>query len=289
MPLQPGPYRNLKFRLTAMFVGALFISLRGHFSKIFTALLTPGFYLAFSMSFFISYLMVHCVHLATKWLDNRFGWWEYVFVRIIMQSVFALGLPLLVDLFLISMYFDMKGQNIMTNGFLTIDFPFVVFFMLLLNLCYVIFYLINIIRNLLSLLKRQMPEYARERPHEKTEQAVEIMHNGVSIYYNLQEVLCFYASDKRTRVLTADRKNYAFNEPLMAIEKRYSEEGFMRINKGVLLNMSIIKNYVKGPSRDTLTIQVKQKYEGIIRSLSDGQLNVTKEYIEKVISLFSEG
>ncbi|PIF45353.1 LytTr DNA-binding domain-containing protein [Chryseobacterium sp. 52] len=274
-------YNNKKLRLICAFVASIYILFHGRPINLVKALSSFGFYMALAVSFAIALLLVYTIHTVTLWLDKRYDWRSMPLVRAVMQFAFAVVVPALIDLMLISVYFHSLEQSIVENGFLLIDFPVIVAFIIFLNLYYLIQYLL-----LTEAKPTTMPEYSRENDGDLGQNPVQSETSKLTIHYNgqhlqfdvVQEVLYFYRSGKVVKLFTIHGNEYATNLSIAVLEKRFHSEDFYRINRSLIVNCSAILGYVTGEKRDSYTLIFKPQFHELVTS-KDKKFYITKEYL----------
>jgi hypothetical protein len=272
-------YNNKRLRIICAFAASVYILFHGRPINLVKAFSSPGFYLALTVSFGISLLLVYTVHAITIWLDQISGWRKEPIKRSLLQFLLGVILPLSADLLLISIYFHAMQQNIVDNDFLLIDFPLIVFFIILMNLYYLIHYL---------LLTEPKPtiEYIDEidQYNEDVENSelsgLTIDHSGQHLQFDVpQDVLCFYRVGKWVKAFTTHGNEYVVNISLSTLEERFSSVHFCMINRSVLINCKTIQGYESTNKRDIFKIIFKPPFAGIVNTSKDKNFYMTKEYL----------
>lgn len=136
-------YNNLAFRIAGSLVVSIFITLFGTGSSFFIALKYPSFYLVVGLSFLVALLLTYCVHYITIQLDKYFDWRRKPFRRAGLQLLIGIILPVVLAYWIMMLYFRfVDGRDIHDSQYMLIDFPHMVYFIIILNLYYVIHYLV---------------------------------------------------------------------------------------------------------------------------------------------------
>lgn len=136
-------YNNLAFRIVGSLVVSIFITLFGTGSSLFIALKYPSFYLVVGLSFLVALLLTYCVHYVTIRLDNNFDWQRKPYRRAGLQLSLGVLLPVVLAYYIMMLYFKyFDGRDIHDSQYMLIDFPHMVYFIIMLNLYYVIHYLV---------------------------------------------------------------------------------------------------------------------------------------------------
>lgn len=136
-------YNNLSFRIAGSLVVSIFITLFGTGSSFFIALKYPSFYLVVGLSFLVALLLTYCVHYSTIQLDKRFAWQRNPYRRAGLQLLLGIMLPVVLAYYIMMLYFRfVDGRDIHDSQYMLIDFPHMVYFIIILNLYYIIHYLV---------------------------------------------------------------------------------------------------------------------------------------------------
>lgn len=136
-------YNNLAFRIVGSLVVSIFITLFGTDSSLFIALKYPSFYLVVGLSFLVALFLTYCVHYVTIRLDKNFDWQRRPYRRAGLQLSLGVLLPVVLAYYIMMLYFKyFDGRDIHDSQYMLIDFPHMVYFIIMLNLYYVIHYLV---------------------------------------------------------------------------------------------------------------------------------------------------
>lgn len=278
-------YKNKKLRIGAALVASVYIVFHGRPLNLVKAFTSPGFYIAVITSFAISLILVYAVHRITAYLDRRYDWRSGPVQRSVMQFVFGIVLPALTDVILISVYFELLGQNIFDNGFLLIDFPVIVAFIILLNLYYVIHYLL--------LTEPKEAEAKENDPYikqpENNTSRLNVDYHSQHLQFDVPEdVLCFYRSGKIVMAFTVHGNEYEVNSSLSDLEERFRPLDFLRINRSLIINGRTIRGYENSEKKYSFKIILKPQYRDLIDSSKVSLLYVTKEYFAIFREQFSK-
>ncbi|PWN64126.1 LytTR family DNA-binding domain-containing protein [Chryseobacterium viscerum] len=277
-------YNNKKLRITGAFAASFYILFHGRSINLVKAFTSPGFYVALAISFAISFLLTYTVHIITVWLDKRSPWRSEPVKRSLLQFLLGVILPATADLMLISIYFHTLEQNIIDNGFLLIDFPVIVAFIVFMNLYYVIHYI---------LLTEPKPtiEYIGEidQNSENIEtKTLTIDHSRQYLQFDIrQEILYFYRFRKHVKLFAVNGEEYPVKETLGSLAQQFKDCSFIQINRSVVLNFSIVEDYRPGLKRNTLELIFNNKYSNLLEDQHQDQFVVTKEHISKVTDFFN--
>ncbi|MCY1662574.1 LytTR family transcriptional regulator DNA-binding domain-containing protein [Chryseobacterium sp. SL1] len=273
-------YNNRKLRIGAALAASVYIVLHGRINLFFKAVISVGFYVAVTVSFIIALLLVYYVHSVTIWLDKILDWRNSPVKRSTLQLVLGVITPTFLDIFFISIYFSIIGQNILENGFFLIDLPIIISFLIILNLYYLIHYLLlTEPKNIVSISKD-----SREPIQSKT---LAIEGDGTMMQFDVgQDILYVYRFKNHVNLFAFNGKEYPMKETLATVAEQFTDCGFIQINRSLALNFSIVEGYQPGPRRNTLELIFKRKYSGLLESQGIDRFIVTKEHIEKVKDFF---
>lgn len=285
-------YNNLSFRIAGSLVVSIFITLFGTGSSFFIALKYPSFYLVVGLSFLVALLLTYCVHYVTIQLDKRFEWRRKPYRRAGLQLLLGIMLPVVLAYYIMMLYFRfVDGRDIHDSQYMLIDFPHMVYFIIILNLYYVIHYLVVELMVMYHLWQNELRtkdkdgqnnEYQQELPLNETaardlqvETLVEeiqplpeapeglITVNGGWDTLELdvvQEVCYFYRSGRSNWIVTFSGSRYLVSRTLKEFEVAFSGPHFFRINRAVIVNRAALENYEEGKHR-RLLLQLKPGYD----------------------------
>ncbi|MCT2561838.1 LytTR family DNA-binding domain-containing protein [Chryseobacterium herbae] len=274
-------YNNKKLRIICAFVASFYILFHGRPINLVEAFTSPGFYVALSVSFSISLLLVYAVHAVTTWLDKRSSWRSEPVKRSLLQFLLGIILPASADLLLISIYFHAIGQNIIDNGFLLIDFPVIFFFITLMNLYYLIHYLLLTEPKVSVLQHDQDIQHLNDKKSAPTLLTVD--HNGRFLRFNAAEdIFYFCRQGKYVRLITFYGEEYPMDETLGSLIEQFKDTDFLPINRSVILNLTAVREFTEGEKRHTLELVFKDKFKNLLEQQGMNQFVVTKEHISKI-------
>ncbi|MBU7571437.1 MAG: LytTR family transcriptional regulator DNA-binding domain-containing protein [Flavobacterium sp.] len=288
-------YGNRKLRLTSAFIASIYIVFHGIPVDLVKAFSSPGFYAAVAVSFAISLLLVNVVHMVTIWLDRKCSWRERPFERGVLQLIFGVVAPALTDLLLISIYFGILGQSIVDNGFLLIDYPLIVCFIVFFNLYYLIHYLVASEKQYFkvaeypNLSSTQVEQHEEELGNSISGANFNIHYNGQHLFFNVaNDILYFHREGKRVRAMTVNGNQYPINDSIYNLENRFSEDGLCRINRSTIVNYKMVKGYLAGTRRDTAQLIIKPSYLPFVADPNSTTFQVTKEFLSSFRSGLEE-
>lgn len=231
-------YRNIRFRMIITLIASTYILLHGHHLDVVArAFVTPSFYLALGISYSITLFLVYMVHRVTLKLDTLHDWRKNTIERIVWQFLFAVLLPSLIDLGLMALYSAIMSLNFSPSVFLAVDFPIIVSFIILLNMYYVIHYLLK--------TEPKVGVEGGKNVESKPPIMLTIHYDRTFVQLSPTDILCFYRSGKNLIKVVTNEREYTTKDTLSlnALETEYFNEGFLRINRGVILNMRTAKGF----------------------------------------------
>lgn len=276
----PVQYKNRKFRLFGAFAASLFMLIYGKPFDIGRALGSSGFYLSLAISFAAGLILVEFVHSITVKLDKKYGWRTMFTERLIAQALLAVLIPTAIDFLFFSVYFRILGQCVYENGFFHIDLPAVTGFLTLLSFYYCLrYWMLTDKRNVQEQLELAMTADRENKQHSHQEDTVCMEYKGERIYFNLENILYFYRLGRNVYFVIKDGQQYPIHFTIGSLEDRYGKNGFIRINRGMIINIKIIIGYKPGTRKNTLQLIIHENYNDTISELGKEQFQVTKEYM----------
>lgn len=294
-------YNNFAFRIVGSLVVSIFITLFGTGSSFFVALKYPSFYLVVGLSFLVALLLTYCVHYVTIQLDKDFDWQRKPYRRAGLQLSLGVLLPVVIAYYIMMLYFKyFDGRDIHDSQYMLIDFPHMVYFIIMLNLYYVIHYLVVELMVMYHLWQNEMRtkdkeiivlaeekrevepvalaaergEAALEEPETEDTgrgniQEEEGSNNGLITVNGgfdtieldvMKEVCYFYRSGRSNWVVTFSGNRYLVSKTLKEFEEAFCAEQLFRINRGVIINRTALEKYEEGKHR-RLVLKLKPEYE----------------------------
>lgn len=282
----PVQYKNRKFRVAAAFGASLFIIIYGKPFNVYKAVSSPGFYLVLAISFCAALLLVELVHYITVKLDAKFGWRSMFADRLVAQVFLCVIVPVFIDLLLFWAYFSVLDQDIFENGFFHLDLPVVAGFLILLSFYYCLYYwMLTDARSLEKGLELAMKADQENKALIDQKSAILMEHKGQHIYFKAEDIFYFYRVGKDVKFVTFKGGEYPTKETIGSLAERFSDSGFLQINRSVILNFKTVKGYSRGAKRDTLYLIFKNRYKLLLND-ADGDFLVTKDHIAAIRSRF---
>lgn len=282
----PVHYKNKRVRFYTVIIASFYMLIHGTKFDIYRAITSPGFYLVWGISFMVTLLLVEYVHYITKRLDINYGWRSKTKERAVAQLLFGLILPAVADLLILSVYFGFLGQNIFDNRYFHIDFPVVLFLLILLNGYYFVqYWLLTDPRHVEKHVEMALATHDTDQVN--AEETFTIQSKGVCLHIEIRSILYFYRNGKQVDLVTVFNEKLSTSENLKILEERFLRHGFIRINRSVVFNFNEVLGYEAGERRNTLKLVLDPKYdEHLYQHKSDGFF-VTNEHLSDVLRRFA--
>ncbi|THF53004.1 LytTR family transcriptional regulator [Flavobacterium supellecticarium] len=289
MPLPT--YLKRSSQLAISFVAALYITFHGRSINFGEAILCWDFYISLVPSVAAAYGMIWLIQTFMIWLDGIVLWTDKFLQRLVLQIVLGIILPSLFDLLLFYILFTSTGRDIVESGFLLVDYPIVVAFVILMNMLLVVLFYRHLHKRALESGALTVPFESdnfdsNEVPENKDEQVVlEIEYYGRSYQLDVvEDIIMFATVNKQVRVFTLTNKSYPINLSLASLREKYTSLKYCQISRGVIINMSFVTAYKIGEKRDTLELALDENMLKLIPNST--YLIVTKDNITTIESFF---
>jgi len=281
-------YDNRRLRTIAALGASMYMLFHGRPLEIVRAFTSPGFYFAFAVSFGIALILVSFIHNITVWLDTKCGWRQMPAERAILQFTLGVLVPSLIEILLVSIYFEAKGENLIENGFLLVDFPVIILLLFLLNTYYFIHHLLLTEggHNVMESKYQQTEPHTVNLPLEFVEDKLETTYRGREIEVNISDILFYYRLHNIVRLVNAAGNDYPVKMSLGKLTEKYNRSDFCQINRSVMINLKLVERYENGLRRDTLDLVLKPEYTELAKRIELSSFQVTREYIPPFLEKF---
>lgn len=283
----PITFNNRMFKILISVVASIYITFHGREIRVLESLQKPLLYIAITVSFVITYIMVSIIDYTNRWLDKRYDWREETLKRSLAQLVMGISLPLMVDFVIISTYFYFLGTNVFDNGFLRHDFPVIVLFVVVVNMYYI---LVSIFaeKEYNSILDMQPKPTKNDSILDKNKVFLtiicpELKDSDISL---TDDVFYFFRNDRHVFLVTTSGKEYPINCNLTSLTNQFPDSQFVRINRTVIINTKLIEGYSEGEKRDTLDLLLSDRCKDVLKHTLSDHFVVTKKYISAITRLF---
>ncbi|MBN9293580.1 MAG: LytTR family transcriptional regulator [Flavobacteriia bacterium] len=263
-----------QLRIIVSVLAALFIVLHGRWPQIHEAVVSLPFYFAFLLSAAMTYLLLYIVHIGTIVLNKYYPWQQGFAIRIFLQLLVGLVLPALIDLLFAEMYLSTIGQDLIESGFLTLDFPVIVFFLGAANGYY---------------YKHRQDDTAIDQDTDTKDECVPIIikHNGTTLNLDVnKDILCLIKEGKYLTVITMSGDEYQLNDTLSSLQDRFRHTNLTRVNRSTFFNKDSMLGFRIGDKPRTLEIILKPPYNDHIDLSRRGYLVVTGHHVATIREYF---
>ncbi|GEN71176.1 LytTR family DNA-binding domain-containing protein [Chryseobacterium lathyri] len=236
------------------------------------------------MNVSILLLLIIYIHTITTWLDEKLDWRRIPVERSLVQFGLGIVIPVIILLLLISKYAQTLDQNIIENGFLLIEFPFLLSFFIFLNGSYLFSYLV------LTEPSSVINFDNHYNLHSKSigTSTLTIQYKGNDLEFDIShDILYFYRFRKQVKFIAFNGEEYPVKKTLGAVTDQLKDYNFLQINRSVVLNFSMVEGYRPGLKRNTLELIFKNKYSHLLENQNMNQFVVTKEHILKITRFFN--
>jgi len=245
----------------------------------------PRFYLYWFLSSLITLCVLYGAHLFNRYMDRRRSWLTDFKPRLIRQIVYGLLVPTLLTTILVLLVFlplAAKGMDAI-GPYMRNEFRFVFLFIFILNLLFLLIYIIRFSRFVKdqyveaeierTALKELLIEYEElqlkleDEGGEDFSDAVKLapclgVKYGYEDNYVALDSIAFIkssANDKKLLTLTSS-KEYTHNYSLETLMKVLDHNQYYLMYRRYIVNRSIIKGY-NTLDNGVLTIELKPNFE----------------------------
>lgn len=240
-------YNDSKFRVIVSLIGSHFIAIFGYDEGMFEILLEPNYWVALLFGFGIALLGCYLVFRVTKWLDERFDWYEQTLIRASLQLLLGWVIPGMIMFLFAAGYFAFFRVNILHTVYLTLDFPVVCLLLLVMNIYYLCYYLIW--------HNRQLKEKMIAVPvAEDKARNIFIVHTATrSIPIKTDDIRQVFILEGNTFLRTTEMQDYQdaylITETLKTMEELLDPALFFRVNRKMIVHIESIKAFVPGKNQ----------------------------------------
>jgi len=225
-------YRDLPVRIIVSLVAAHFIVSFGIDKSFFEFLLLADYYRSLAGSFAIAFTLFTLVRTVTLQLDRRFSWLEKSLQRALMQVLFGLVFIAVAAFLLAAVYFSFYGINILKTGYLKYDFPVICLFILLLNVYYFAYYLVQQLRR-------------KDEPATViTYTEVIVVNKGTeNVPVPVEQIAYFYHEGDYNFVRLFNGEDFLIPQTLDEIEQSLDPVDFFRVNRQMIAQFDACKSF----------------------------------------------
>jgi len=263
LPEKKGPYP--KSRLMVLIAFAISIYILWPFpDEPFLKLIKHQWFLhSFSVIFTIAVAQVWLVFVISDWLDNKYGWEERFYHRILGQLLIGWTAPVTVSALISWFWFQYLQADIHSihYAYNLYMFKAIMDIALILNLIY---------------LACSIGWYLKERLKEEVIQQVkssftnhlylQIPDGKEEIKVQVSEIAYFCSTEKGTLLRAHDGRAFIFWESLDKLEKQLDPDHFYRARRPCIITRKAVKSWKKRGDRKVVLTVVPQPDEPVIVS-----------------------
>lgn len=194
------------------------------------------------------------VRYITSYLDKRSAWTENILIRLLWQVIMGLGIPILLTLILVFLFFTFIQQDILKSTFPIYEFPVSILVILMLNIYYAAYFFYNELQKK-QLIIRELIEHTLQPLPDKDDQKVEvsaknskadfktlIVNSGMkNIPIETDKIAYFFKEDDYLYLITFDREKFVLNMTLDELGQKLNPEQFFRANRQMIVNRKSCK------------------------------------------------
>ncbi|RZK04175.1 MAG: hypothetical protein EOO43_22730 [Flavobacterium sp.] len=245
-------YNDVWLRLLSALISAHLINVYGEKESVWELVKLGDYYRALAASFVIAIILVEFVYRITLLLDSKLPWEKKFYQRIIFQVSCGILAPLALDCLLAGIYYALHGTDLFKVGHFKYNFIVIALMITLLNAYYLIHYLIKF--------------KIRRKPTHLSGIIFQddcMLKKSYPLLIHSENKMCFEIDNNGSR-------NY-LDGSLEQIFKMLPENDYFLINRGYIINRSVIEKMSPGKSR---TIRLELRY-GIHEDVYVSQRNST--------------
>ena len=202
--------------------------------------------------------MIYLVHLFTKRLDGRLPWMKIWPKRLAMQLLLGVGLVLLLDVMLVRGYFWMFNNDFDKSGYMRIEFPVVIWMVVVLNVAYVAWFFIenyvwsSKVNSELTLRMRDLSGKVEARSKYPT--AMEVKLGNKVVVLALKDVVCFEREENTGYVWVKDGRRFNTDYKMHELVEILDPLVFYQISRSVMFSLRFVLGYEKVRNRQAMVI-----------------------------------
>lgn len=293
-------YGDFYFRSIAILLACHFIVTFGMQMSFFEFMVSPDYWKAMLGSAVIASVLVAVVNKVCVLLDRKFDWFEAALARTGLQLFWGWVMPSILAFLLAAVYFLIRRTNIFETEYLRIDYPVIVILILLINIYYLGYYLVDhAIRARREAMTNQeevsrlAEELERERnavkdappvirePEAGEQKAYYLVSKATrNIPLAVDSIAYFFREDEVNYLLTVGGEKYMITETLDAVQLQMDERLFFRVNRQFLVNRQAM-DYYEPLENYKLELFVKPAYTKDRIVISQKTVKRFKEWIGK--------
>lgn len=228
-------YHDGPFRLAIILLVSLCISLYGG-GSLLDALSDPAYYPELAATLLYTALLTEWISAATRRLDSLFDWEHRGITRLLLQAVFGILLPAVMELILATLWFRMTGTDIRETTFIEYAFPLILQLMLLFNTYYFAHY---------AFLQWKRAKATGNGTGSAESNEITAFFGGKMISLANDEILYACRQGKYNYVKTSREggTTYTVSLPLDELEKKLGNTSFFRLNRQLIAHRACCTGY----------------------------------------------
>ena len=236
-------YHDLFLRILACVIGSHIIVVYGESKSTFEILLTPAYYIAFSGSFIIAFILFSSLRRICIWLDKKHDWMENAIVRAALQLFFGLVIPGLLAFMLAALYFKIVADvNILKTSYLRYDFQFILLQILVINLYYVAYYFYSRWKHAEQVIGTIGVELGTQNQNSEKE-TFQVSKGAKNLILPVDEIAYCYREEDTNFLRTVAGEDFYLDESLDVVQQQLPNAKFFRANRQLILHRKACKGF----------------------------------------------
>lgn len=231
-------YHDLLFRIVVSLIAAHFIISFGIEETFFQLLLSVDYYKSLAGSAMIAFILITSVRAVTIKLDQRYDWRYNSLSRTLLQVLFGIVIIAIIAFLLATIYFAIYGINILRTVYLKYDFPVIVVFILVLNLYYFCYYLLQ------QLAPASKVQPQAELSDTKYLTVFVVSKGAENLPVDVADIAAIYHEGKYNFIRLFNTESFLISQSLDQIEQQLHPDRFFRINRTTIINRSACKSFI---------------------------------------------
>lgn len=224
-------YHDLWVRVILCLIAAHWLVSFGEPESIFELFLMWDYWRSLAGSWVIAFGLVSLVRWICLRLDQRLDWQQETAFRGVAQAITGVGLLSLLAYLAAAVYFATHGIDIRDTVYLSLDWPLVVAMLLVINLYYLVYYIVVAWRG-------------ERSATSKTYRQVIIVQRAVkNIPVNVMDIAYFFRLNEENFLRTIDGTDYLITSALDYFEDVLDPVDFFRVNRQFLVNFNSCQRY----------------------------------------------
>ncbi|WP_461789454.1 LytTR family DNA-binding domain-containing protein [Pedobacter sp.] len=234
-------YNDFWLRVISSVIAAHFIVVYGVEKSLFHILLTPVYYVAMAGSVTIAFILITFVRMIYIRLDRKYGWIERPVERTGLQLLLGLIAPGILAFILASLYFSLRGMNILDTLYLRFDYPIILLLILFLNLYYLAYFFYQRMR-IAELSVPNLP-IVTEELDGLSQRAFLVNQGAKSIPVAVSSIAYFFREGSYNFLRTVSGDDYPVQQSLDEVQASLPDTEFFRANRQMLVSRKACKHF----------------------------------------------